>query len=92
MQVEPTQRQEPTAEVLGFSLNIAIETLSEIDRLGKSFLQELGVESFDSTLFYPYQYRLNFFQEIFDRLGWPPQSIEDFLEKIQSVLIWIEQG
>ena len=71
MQVEPTQRQEPTAEVLGFSLNIAIETLSEIDRLGKSFLQELGVESFDSTLFYPYQYRLNFFQEIFDRLGWP---------------------
>jgi class 3 adenylate cyclase len=71
MQVEPTQRQEPTAEVLGFSLNIAIETLSEIDRLGKSFLQELGVESFDSTLFYPYQYRLNFFQEIFDRLGSP---------------------
>lgn len=59
VQIDPTLRQEPSAEVLGFSLDIAIETLSEIDRLGKSFLQGLGVESFDSTLFYPYEYRLN---------------------------------
>lgn len=57
------------AEVLGFSLNIAIETLSEIDRLGQSFLQELGVESFEPAVFYPYTYRLRFFQEIYDRLN-----------------------
>jgi class 3 adenylate cyclase len=63
--------QDSRPEVLGFSLNIAIETLSEIARLGKSFLHELGVESFNPILFYPYQYRLNFFQEIYDRLGWP---------------------
>jgi hypothetical protein len=49
------------AEVLGFSLNIAIETLSEIDRLGQSFLQELGVESFEPAVFYPHTYRLRFF-------------------------------
>lgn len=63
--------QEAPPEVLGFSLNIAIETLSEIDKLGKSFVQELGVDSIHPTAFYPYQYRLSFFQEIYSRFGWP---------------------
>lgn len=63
--------QDSSPEVLGFSLIIAIETLSEIEKLGKSFLHELGVESFNPTLFYPYQYRLKFFQEIYDRFGSP---------------------
>ena len=63
--------QEAPPEVLGFSLNIAIETLSEIDKLGKSFVQELGVDAIHPTAFYPYQYRLSFFQEIYSRFGWP---------------------
>ena len=79
-----------STEVLGFSLNIAIETLSEIDRLGQSFLHALGIESFEPTLFYPYEYRIRFFQEIFDRLGWPglfmlgakiPERVSQVLEK-----------
>jgi class 3 adenylate cyclase len=70
-QMMPTTDQDSPPEVLGFSLNLAIETLSEIDKLAKSFLHQLGVESIDPSLFYPYHYRLNFFQEIDDRFGWP---------------------
>ena len=63
--------QDAPPEVLGFSLNIAIETLSEIHKLGKAFVQDLGIESIQPTFFYPYQYRLSFFQEIYSRFGWP---------------------
>lgn len=70
-QVDPNAKQDSSPEVLGFSLNIAIETLSEIDKLGKSFLRELGVDSFDPSLFYPYEFRLKFFKEIHDRFGSP---------------------
>ena len=70
-QVDPNVKQDSSPEVLGFSLNIAIETLSEIDKLGKSFLSELGVDSFDPSLFYPYEFRLKFFKEIHDRFGSP---------------------
>ncbi len=69
--VVPSASQDSSPEVLGFSLNIAIETLSEIDKLGKSFLRELGVDSFDPSLFYPYEFRLKFFKEIHDRFGSP---------------------
>ena len=82
--------EETSAEVLGFSLNIAIETLSEIDRLGKNFLNDLGLTSLDPGSFYPYHYRLRFFKEINLRLGWPglfmlgakiPEHVENVLAK-----------
>lgn len=79
-----------SAQVLGFSLNIAIETLSEIDRLGRSFLDDLGIESIEPTAFYPYEYRLKFFKAVYERLGGPglfmlgakiPERVIEVLEK-----------